>query len=63
MVLARHTQRLIKGTDSKIKNKIAFFLFACTVIALQNPGTQTIFVFVTISFAESNCTRSERQLY
>ena len=29
----------------------------------ENPGTQTIFVFVTISLAESNRTQSERQLY
>ena len=60
---ARQKRRLIKDTDSKIQNKIAFFVRFCTVIAHQNPGTQTVFVFVTISFAESNRTQSERQLY
>ena len=47
----------------KNTKKIAFFLLVSTGIGLQKPGTQTIFVFVTISFAESNRTQSERQLY
>ena len=60
---ARQKQTPIKDTYSKIQKKLRFFLLASTGIALQKPGTQTIFVFVTISFAESNRTQSERQLY